>query len=191
MLQWVGSLPQPQRLMQQLEAAPDSAVRGFVRDVARQELLLHEADRAKITFGAEERAQLRRDWAQLVGMVWQGLGVDPKSLSDSAKTLPERERLAASRVEGYMDKVMNGQAQLVPIPTPLATALAEKYHPSINRAGLDRATERAAKIRAAADSARAQQQPRSEVPLPGTPSVPPQRDTGRPAAPQQPAPNRP
>jgi hypothetical protein len=90
-----------------------------------------------------------------------------------------------------MDKVMNGQAQLVPIPTPLATALADKYHPSINRAGLDRAAERAAKIRAAADSARAQQQPRSEVPLPGTPNVPPPRDTGRPARPQQPAPNRP
>jgi hypothetical protein len=173
MLQWVGSLPNPQRILQQLESAPDSAVRGFVRDVARQELLLREADRAKIAFTADEGAQLRRDWGQLVGMVWQGLGVDPKSLADSARSVPERERLAAARVEGFMDRVMNGQAQIVPIPAPLATALDEKYDASINRAGLDRATERAAKIRASADSARAAQQPRSEVPIPGAPTTPP------------------
>lgn len=173
MLQWVGSLPQPQRILQQLETAPDSNVRGFVRDVARQELLLREADRAKINFTAEERTQLRRDWGQLVGMVWQGLGVDPKSLADSAKSVPERERLAAARVEGFLDRVMNGQAQLVPIPVPLATALDDKYDASLNRAGLDRATERGIAIRASADSARAAQQPRSEVPIPGAPGTPP------------------
>jgi hypothetical protein len=173
MLQWVGSLPNPQRIMQQLESAPDSAVRGFVRDVARQELLLREADRAKINFTADERTQLARDWGQLVTMVWQGLGVDPKSLADSAKSAPERERLAAARIEGFMDRVMNGQAQIVPVPVPLATALDEKYDASVNRAGLDRATERGAKIRASADSLRAAQQPRSEVPIPGAPGGPP------------------
>jgi hypothetical protein len=190
-IQWVGSLPNPQRLMQQIETAPDSAVRGFVRDVARQELLLREADRAKITFSADEQNQLRRDWAQLVGMVWQGLGVDPKALADSARSVPERERLAATRVEGFMDRVMNGQAQLVPVPVPLANALAEKFESSINRAGLDRATERAMRIRASADSARAAQQPRSEVPIPGlpggTPGTRPAPDTAGAKTQQPPA----
>jgi hypothetical protein len=190
MVQWVSSLPNPQRILQQLEAAPDSAVRGFVRDVARQELLLREADRGKVSYTAEERAQLTRDWGQLVSMVWQGLGVDPKSLADSAKSVPERERLAAARVEGMIDRIMNGQAQIVPIPMPLATALDEKYDASINRAGLDRATERAAKIRASADSARAAQQPRSEVPIPGAPGAPP--GPGAPGAKaQSPPPARP
>ena len=173
LLHWVGSLPNPQRLLQQIEAAPDSVVRGFVRDVARQELLLREAERGKVPFTDEERQQLRRDWGQLVAMVWQGIGVDPKSLADSARSVPERERLAASRVEGFMDRVMSGQAQLVPIPMPLAAALDQKYDVSINRAGLDRATERAGKIRASADSARAAQQPRSEVPIPGAPGTAP------------------
>jgi hypothetical protein len=173
MLQWVSSLPNPQRILQQLESAPDSAVRGFIRDVARQELLLREADRGKVIYTPEERAQLTRDWGQLVAMVWQGLGVDPKSLADSAKSAPERERLAAARVEGVMDRIMSGQAQIVPIPMPLATALGEKYDASLNRAGLDRATERAGKIRASADSARAAQQPRSEVPIPGAPGAAP------------------
>jgi hypothetical protein len=186
-LQWIGSLPNPQRILQQLEAAPDSVVRGFVRDIARQELLLREADRAKIAFNPAERAQLTRDWGQLVGMVWQGLGVDPKSLADSAKSVPERERLAAARVEGFLDRMMNGQAQMVPIPMPLVVALDEKYDASVNRAGLERATERATKIRASADSARAAQQPRSEVPIPGVPGAPP--DTG--AAGQRPPAGRP
>jgi hypothetical protein len=189
MLQWVSSLPNPQRILQQVEAAPDSAVRGFVRDVARQELLLREADRGKVAFTAEERAQLTRDWGQLVAMVWQGLGVDPKSLADSAKSVPERERLAAARVEAMLDRVMNGQAQMVPIPMPLAIALDEKYDASVNRAGLDRATERAAKIRASADSARAAQQPRSEVPIPGVPGGAPPDTSG--TARQQPPAGRP
>jgi hypothetical protein len=188
MLQWVSSLPNPQRILQQVEAAPDSAVRGFIRDVARQELLLREADRGKVGFTAEERAQLTAEWGRLVTMVWQGLGVDPKSLADSAKSVPERERLAAARVEAMLDRVMNGQAQMVPIPMPLAIALDEKYDASVNRAGLDRATERAAKIRASADSARAAQQPRSEVPIPGVPGGTP--DTSG-AARQQPPAGRP
>jgi len=37
----------------------------------------------------------------------------------------------------------------------------------INSAGVDRSVERAQKIRASADSARAQNQPKSQVPLPG------------------------
>ncbi len=87
-----------------------------------------------------------------------------------------------------MDRAMNGQAQIVPIPVPLANALAEKFDASINRAGLDRATERAQKIRASADSARAAQQPRSEVPIPGVPGgAAPSRDSAA-ARPQQPAP---
>jgi hypothetical protein len=78
----------------------------------------------------------------------------------------------------------------VPVPTPLANALAEKYDASIKRAGLERATERAAKIRASADSTRAAQQPRSEVPLPGIPGGPPASDTSR-AAGQPPPGSRP
>jgi hypothetical protein len=47
-------------------------------------------------------------------MSWQALRIDPKSLADSAKTPAERERLAASRIEAFLDKVMAGEAQPVP-----------------------------------------------------------------------------
>jgi hypothetical protein len=62
---------------------------------------------------------------------------------------------------------MSGQAQPVPVPAPLQIVLMEKYDAKVNSAGVDRAVERAAKVRASADSARAASQPKSAVPLPG------------------------
>jgi hypothetical protein len=45
-----------------------------------------------------------------------------------------------------------------------------KFDASVNPAGIDRAVEQAAKLRAAADSAKAAQQPKSAVPLPSAPA---------------------
>jgi hypothetical protein len=123
-------------------------------------------------------------------MLWQQLGVDPKQLADSAKTVPERERLAANRVESYVDRILGGQAQPLPVPQPLATVLESKYDYSINSAGVDRAVERAQKIRATADSSRAANQPKSQVPLPGMPNpgaAPRGQQVPPTPAPQQPA----
>jgi hypothetical protein len=89
--------------------------------------------------------------------------------------------VAAARVEAFLDKVMAGQAQPVPVPAPLQIILMNKFDAKVNPAGIDRAVERATKIRAAADSARAAQQPKSAVPLPGA--------LGNPAPNQPPAPS--
>ena len=163
--------PQNGRLMQQIQTAPDSLVRQYVINMAERELLLQRADSAKVTLTPEEVANLHRDFAQVVTMSWQQMGIDPKSLADSAKSTAERERLAASRVEAFLDKIMAGQAQPIPIPAPLQMVLMDKYDASVNAAGIDRAVEAAAKLRASADSAKAAQQPKSSVPLPGAPTT--------------------
>ena len=80
--------------------------------------------------------------------MWQALGVDPKMLADSAKSTAEKERLAASRVDAYLDRMMAGQAQPLSLPTPLKKMLDAKYESSVNSAGIDRAVERATKVRA-------------------------------------------
>jgi hypothetical protein len=134
--------------------------------------MLEKADSAKIGLSTEEQNQLYGQFSQFVTMVESQLGIDSKSLADSAKTAPERERLAASRIETYTDKILGGQAQPVPIPQPIATVLRAKYEWSINPAGIDRAVERAQKIRTTADSTRAANQPKSQVPLPGAPGGP-------------------
>ena len=184
--------PRSGQLTQQIQQAPDSLVTQYVTNMAQREVLLHRADSAKVGLSPEELANLHRDFGQAVAATWTQLGIDPKSLADSAKTASDRERLAASRVEAFLDRVMAGQAQPVPVPAPLQIILMDKYDAKVNPAGIDRAVERAAKLRATADSARTAQQPASAVPLPGAPARP---NTGAaPGAvplPAQPAPAKP
>jgi hypothetical protein len=173
-LDWVGMIPPGQRVMQQIPGAPDSVLKPFMRGMAEREVLLQRADSAKITITAEERNSLYTEFQTLVSQLWQALNVDPKSLADSAKSTAERERVAAARVEADLDRVLSGQMQPVPVPVPIKKILNQKYEASINQAGLDRAFERAQKVRATADSARTANQPKSEVPLPGgVPTAPP------------------
>ena len=101
--------PQSPRLSQQIQAAPDSLIRQYVTNMAQREVLLRRADSAKVGLNPEEVANLHRDFAQVITMSWQGIGIDPKGLRDSAKTTAERERLAAARVEAFMDRIMAGQ----------------------------------------------------------------------------------
>jgi peptidyl-prolyl cis-trans isomerase D len=169
------STPQSGRLMQQIQSAPDSLVNIYATNMAQRDVLLRRADSAKITLGAEEMTQLHKDFGQAVVQSWTAIGIDPKSLADSAKTPAEREKVAAARVEAYLDKVMAGQTQPAPIPVPMEIVLLNKYDAKVNAAGVDRAVERATKLRAAADSAKTAGQPKSSVPLPGavpTPSAP-------------------
>lgn len=172
--------PQNARLTQQIQSAPDSLVQQYVTNMAQREILLRRADSAKVGLAPEEQASLRRDFGQVVAMSWQQMGLDPKSLADSAKSTSDREKLAASRVEAFLDKIMAGQAQPIPVPAPLQIVLMDKYDAKVNAAGVDRAVERAAKLRVSADSARAAQQPPSAVPLPGATPAPAQPAPARP-----------
>jgi hypothetical protein len=169
-LGWVETMPPQMQVSRQLPQLPDSVVKHFVSSIAQREVMLQKADSAKVTLSAEDRTQLYAQFSQLVTMLWQQLGVDPKALADSAKTAPERERLAANRVESYVDRILGGQAQPVPVPQPLANVLQAKYESSINTAGVERSVQGAQKIRAVADSTRAANTPKSQVPLPGMPN---------------------
>jgi parvulin-like peptidyl-prolyl isomerase len=195
-LDWVQMLPPQQRIMQQIPTAPDSLLKPFIKNMAQREVILLRADSAKVDVTPEERTQLYNDFQQLVVRMWQGIDVDPKSLADSAKNTPERERLAAARVERYLDNVLAGQAQPVPVPVPLKKILDGKYEASVNSAGVDRAVERAQKVRQVADSARAANQPKSQIPLPGMPPggaapVQPQPTPPPATQPAPPAPKKP
>ena len=168
-LTWLDGFNPQQRIGQQVQSAPDSAVKGFVNSIVERELLMAKADSAKVAIPDSVKAQMYAQFGQLVANVQQALGIDPKSLSDSGKTAGERERIAANRVESYVDKIMAGAVQPVTVPPPLEALLREKYQWSVNPSGLDRATETATKLRAQQDSTKAQNQPKSEVPLPGAP----------------------
>ena len=145
-------------------------------------MLLKKADSAGIKITPEEQAQLHGEFKNAIVALWSQLGLDPKSLADSAKSVPERERLAAERIESLLDRVMVGQAQAIQVPAPAQSGLGLMYKTKTMPAGLDRVVERASRLRASADSLRLAQQPKSDVPLPGAtpqaaPAAPPAADT--------------
>lgn len=164
---WVESFPQA-RIAQQMQQAPDSIVREFVKTIARQEVMLKMADSAGVGVDTAEQTRVYADFKQLVQQLWVNIGIEPASL-DSARSVPERERLAAARLDAYLERVMSGQAQPVTVPPPVQYVLMSKYDSKTYPAGIDRGVERAKKLRAAQDSVRAASQPRTQVPLPGAP----------------------
>jgi hypothetical protein len=169
LLMWVHSIPQSQQLRQQVLAANDSDVVHFVNAVARQELIHREAERAGMTPSNEERSQLREQWRRIVVDAWEQLGLNPAGLADSLTSQQERERIAAARVDQAITAMVNGEMQPVPVPPQLALVLRDKYQHRINQAGIERAFERAGKVRSIADSARTSGRPQSQIPLPGQP----------------------
>ncbi|MES2179608.1 MAG: peptidylprolyl isomerase [Gemmatimonadota bacterium] len=161
--------PTNQRLMQQIQASPDSIVLQYLKSIAQREALVRRAEAEKVTTGPSDLAALHRDFAQAVSANWATLGVDPKMLADSGKTVADRERLAARQVDAFLDKVLAGTTQPVNIPAPVLIVLVNKYPSSVNEAAVDRVVERATKLRVAVDSARNAALPKSVVPLPGKP----------------------
>jgi hypothetical protein len=169
---WMESVPPQQSVMQRIPGAPDSVLKPFIKQVTLQQVLLHRADSAHVTLKEEDKANMYSSIGQLVGNLEMTLGVEPKMLADSAKSVPEKERLAAARVDAYLDRMMAGQANPITIPLPLKKILDAKYESSVNPAGIDRGLERAQKLRKTADSTRTANQPKSQVPLPGVGAPP-------------------
>jgi hypothetical protein len=168
---FIRTFPNPQQqgqLRQMIAQSPDSVVDRFMRELVGQDLIVREAERAKITPDSAPLADLRTSFSRLIVSSWQRLGVDPKMLADSARSEGDRERVAGERVERYMDGLLRNQAEYVVVPEQLERLLRSEYRNKVVPAGLDRAVERAQVVRAAADSSRAAQPvPPSAVPVPG------------------------
>ena len=183
---WIRAFPPQAQIAQQIQQQPDSMVPNFIRAIVRNELVLLQADSAKIELDSAEVAQVRERFTNAVIATWRNLNVDPSTLADSGSTVADRERIAAARIDRFVDELLAERARFVPIQEPLQTVLREKYEAKINKAGIDRAVERALRVRATLDSTRALQQPQSQVPMPQgmNPNPQPQQRPGQ--APQGP-----
>lgn len=178
LVQWMAAMPPQARIREQVAEAPDTALPYFLKQVARNELVLRAADSLKITPDSTATENLRNTFYGQVTGAMSELQVSPFFLKDSAKTVSEKERFAASRVNAYFENLLAEKAQFVNVSEPVSSALRKKYESRVVSAGLERAVEKAAKIRQVADSTRAAQQPPSAVPMPGaTPPVAPQPPT--------------
>ncbi|HKS07828.1 MAG TPA: peptidylprolyl isomerase [Gemmatimonadaceae bacterium] len=169
-VRWVQAHPQGPQLRDAIvNRMPDSTVLNWVRGFVTQELILAEAEKKKVELDSLELDRVRSAFVNMVTQSWMGLRVDPKTLGDSGATsVAERERLAATRADEAVDRILATNAQdFVDIPQQLAWALRKKYSARINQAGLDRTVERALALRSARDSADAKQAPAN----PGQPQI--------------------
>ena len=166
---WVAAFPPQARIREQIMQAPDSSMPMFVKYVMRNELMLHAADSAKITLDTAEVNGIRRAFTSSLMNSLTALRISPSQLADSAKSKAEKEKLAATRVETYMDALIRNQAQFVDVAEPVALALHKKFESRIVASGIDRSVADAAKAKAKADSAKAKAMPSSVVPMPNAP----------------------
>jgi len=177
LVKWVDAYPQKSQIEVGLKQAPDSQVIEFIKNIERNELVLHQADSANVQLDSTDMNELHARFSQAVTALWDRLGVAPKSLADSGKTPAERERIAATRADQYLDKLMSQQAGYIAVPPPVEQLLRAKYSWKVNDAALQAATDQANKEKAKQDSVRAKNRPPSEVPL-GAPPAPTKPDSG-------------
>lgn len=167
MAKWIAAFPPQVRIREQIAQAPDSAMPYLVKNIMRQELLLRAADSAKLGLDTAESKGMQSSFHQAFMAGLSALGVSPAQLADSAKTASERERLAASRADAFLEGVLSQKVQFVDVPEPIVLALRKKYEGRVVQAGVERAVAEVEKLKAKADSARKAAGPQSIVPMPG------------------------
>ncbi len=156
---WIAAYPPQSQVRPQLMAAADTLVEKFIRQIVRNELMLRAADSAKVQADSTEVNNLYLNYKNAVTQTWTGLNVDPGKLADSAKKGGDKAKIAAGRIEQYLDKLVKNETQFVDVPYFVARALQHKFEYSVNDAGLDKAVEKAKMLRATADSLRAKNPP--------------------------------
>ncbi len=173
LVRWIDAYPPEQGLIPQIQNAPDTLIPTLIKNFMRNELFLAQADSAKVDLTDQEKSQIRAEFRTLVINAWTQLGVAPNQLSDSGKTPAAREKIAAARVNRFLESMLVSDGAFVPIARSTDLMLRMRFPGAkIVDAGVDRALEAAQKLRGSSDSTRAANRPASAVPMPGAPQAP-------------------
>ena len=181
---WMAAYPPQTQIREKLQQLPDSVMGLFAKQLVVNELMLVAADSAKITLDSSEKANLHQIFVGSVWASYNGLGITPASLADSGKSVSAREKIAAARIEKFMDALLANKAQFVDVSEPVSRALRAKFDARIVAAGIDRAVTEAQKAVAASDSAKAKNMPQSAVPDPTAAGAAPAAPAPMPAPPK-------
>lgn len=168
LVRWLYSM-EPQTA-QAIAAAPRERLEGFLKLVAQRHLLLVLADSAGVQPTAEEWQFIKMQHDTGVSLMRNALRLSVETMRDSAVTREDRVALADARVNDYLDRVVQGRAQFLPMPPFFSWALRERSTWEVNQAGVREALERAKTLRAARDSAAAP--PPALQPAPGPAPAP-------------------
>jgi hypothetical protein len=167
MSRWLSSYPT--QTLNQIQEAPDSLVDNLVKFVVQNELLLKQADSAKVSLTPQMRDNLVSQMKSQIQDVRVASGLDVPELADSAKTpAGERKRIAGEKVDDYFKRLTSNQAQFRPVPATLSAELRASGDYKIYDAGIAKAVEL---VTAAQKKDTAQQRPQAPglQPAPGGP----------------------
>ena len=162
-VRWLGALD-PQ-ILQALPQANPEQISQFLKSLAQQELMLAQADSARVALTAEDWQRVRDEHDSTLTMIRSLLNLSPETLRDSAGTsMDARATFALARVNDYFERVFHARARFFPLPTFLADTLLAQANWGVDEAGVRRAVERGQEIRA--DSSQTSSAPRM-TPAPG------------------------
>jgi hypothetical protein len=162
-IRWLGALD-PQ-ILQALPQAPNEQIEQFLKSLAQQQLMLAQAESAKVVLTAEDWQHVRAEHDSTLTLIETFLNLTPQMLRDSGGQSPEQRRtFAIGRVNDYFERVFRGRARFFPLPAFLADTLLASARWDVDEAGVRRAVERGQEIRA--DSTPASSAPRIQ-PAPG------------------------
>jgi len=162
-MRWAASLP-PSWGSQMLQQ-PDSSLTAFVEIIGKNELLLEEAERAGIQPTPVEWASMYQTFRAQMDTLRMNLGLSAAEISDAGATPGDRARVAAMKIESFWDKLAVGGTRPRPVPPQLAYVLRQDAKFSVEQAGIDRAIELAAGLKA--------DQEKGGAPAAGPPGSPP------------------
>jgi hypothetical protein len=146
-IRWLGALDP--RILQELPQAPDDQINQFLKSLAQQQLMLEQADSAKIALTADDWQHVKDEHDSTITMIETLVSLTPEALRDSAgKSADERMTFALGRVNDYFERVFRGRARFFPLPAFLADTLLATAHWDVDEAGVRRAVERGQEIRA-------------------------------------------
>lgn len=151
-VRWLGALD-PQ-ILQALPQATDDQIKQFLKSLAQQQLMLQQADSAKIGLSADDWQHVRAQHDSTMTMIESVLNLTPQMVRDSGGSSSEQRRnFATGRVNDYFERVFRGRARFFPLPSFLADTLLATARWDVDEAGVRRAVERGQEIRADSSSA--------------------------------------
>jgi hypothetical protein len=168
---WLASYPL--QTINQIQEAPDSLVENLVKFFIQNELLLKQADSAKVVLTNEMRLNLVNQMKSQILDLRTASGLDVPELADSAKTpSDDRKRIAGEKIDDYFKRLTSNQAQFRPVPPTLSAELRATGDYKIYDAGIAKAMELVTAAQKQDTAAQRPPQAPGLQPAPGGPPTP-------------------
>ena len=175
--------------------APDSTLQLFVKNIARNAMLIHTAQEEHIQLTKADQDSIRDAYRADLSSMIQRLGVSPESLATDTAPRQTKAQMVARRVQAFFDDIVasSPRHQFFDVQPYLADVLRSRYPWSVSPLGVDRVLAKAQQLRGPATPLPASSAPGptgSTQPAPGGPPMSAQPPARAPEG-KAPAPSRP